>query len=151
MSAVLGEQNLEARLLEIRETIDRMDFRWDQGFITDRTDYLEKRVKLQQELEQLTPIPDDDLSRAADMLENFEKHWKACNNDAEAEYRLVKLIVERVYVQDEIVVAMTLKADYHVVLGNKTNEPTDFSVDPLYTSGSDGIRTRDLCLDRAIC
>ncbi len=152
MSEILGEQNLEGRLAEIKAAIERMDFRWDQGFITDKLDYLEKRVKLQQELEQLTPIPEDDLARAADMLENFEKYGKACNGDTEAQHRLIKLIVERVYVQDEAVVAMTLKADYHIVLGHKANGSTEITIDPsLYTFGDDGIRTRGLCLDRAIC
>ncbi|GIK65291.1 MAG: integrase [Chloroflexota bacterium] len=152
ISEILGEQSLEARLQEIRGAIERMDFRWDQGFITDKTDYLDKRVKLQQELEQLTPIPEDDLERAADILQNFAKYWANCGDDPEAQHRLIKLIIERVYVQDEEVVAMTLKADYHVVLGHKTNEPTEFTIDSsVYTCGSDGIRTRGLCLDRAAC
>ncbi len=50
MSEILGEQNLEERLTEIHETIDRMDFRWDQGFITDKNDYLEKRVSCSRSL-----------------------------------------------------------------------------------------------------
>jgi hypothetical protein len=54
MSEILGEQSLEERLAEIRGTIERMDFRWDQGFITDRDDFMDKRLKLQQELEKLT-------------------------------------------------------------------------------------------------
>ena len=53
ISEVLGELNLEQQLGEIRETIERMDFRWDQGFITDKNDYLEKRLKLQQEFRRL--------------------------------------------------------------------------------------------------
>jgi len=138
MSEILGEQNLEGRLSEIRAAIERMDFRWDQGFITDKMDYIEKRVKLQQELEQLIPLPEDDLVRAADILENFEKYWNACNGDTEEQHRLIKLIVERVYVQDEAVVALTMKADYHVVLGHNGNEPTTISVDSsLYTFGKD--------------
>jgi hypothetical protein len=129
-----------------------MDFRWDQGFITDKDEYLEKRVQLQQELERLTPIPEDDLERAADILTNFGKYWEGCKDDPEAEHRLVKLIVERVYVQDEQVVAMTLKANYHIVLGHNANGSTTISVDPsVYTCGDDGSRTRDLCLDRAVC
>ena len=52
ISETLGEQNLEQRRKEFQETINRMDFRWDQGFITDKDDYLEKRMRLQQELEQ---------------------------------------------------------------------------------------------------
>ena len=77
MGEMLGEQSIDERLATIRETIKRMDFRWDNGFITDEVDFMEKRLKLQQELEQYTPIPEDDLERAADMLENFATHWEA--------------------------------------------------------------------------
>ncbi len=43
------------------------------------------------------------------------------------------------YVEGEYVVAMTLKSDYHIVLGHKMNGSTEMTVDPyLYTSGSDG-------------
>ena len=56
------------------------------------------------------------------------------------------------YVEGEKVVAMTLKSDYHIVLGHKMNGPTEVTVDPyLYTNGSDGVRTRDLRLDRPTC
>jgi hypothetical protein len=91
---------------------------------------LEKRLKLQQELEGLTPIPEDDLERAADLLVNFREHWKACADDTEAQHKLVKLIVKRVYVSGEEVVAMTLRSDYHIVLGHKLNGPTKVPVDP---------------------
>lgn len=152
MAEMLGEQKLEERLAEIRETIERMDFRWDQGFITDKSDYLEKRVRLQQELEQLMPIAEDELERAVDILANFRHYWDSCNGDPDAQYRLIKLIVERVYVQDEDVVALTLKADYHVVMGHKTKEPTTIVAGSnSYRDGGDGSRTRDLCLDRAVC
>lgn len=113
--------------------------------------YLEKRVKLPQELEELTPIPEDNLERAADMLMNFEKHWNACAGDVEEQNKLIALIVERVYVEGSRVTAMTLKADYHVVLGTNEKGSPIVSEPYCYTSGDDGIRTRDLCLDRAIC
>ena len=152
MGEMLGEQSIDERLATIRETIKRMDFRWDHGFITDEIDFMEKRLKLQQELEQCTPIPEDDLERAADMLRNFKTHWEACGDDVEAKAGLMNLIVKRVYVLDEEIVAMTLRSDYHVVLGHKLNGPTEVSVDPfIYTNGSDGIRTRDLRLDRPTC
>jgi len=142
MSELLGEQNLEKRLEEIRATIARMDFRWDRGFVTDEKDYMDKRLQLQQELEQLTPVADDDLQRAVDILENFKEHWEACKDDPEAQHELVKLIVERVYVRNEQVVAMTLRSNYHLVLGHNVKEPTEFSVDPfVYTCGSDGPRS----------
>jgi hypothetical protein len=139
----MTEKNLEERLVEIHEAIERMDFRWDHGFIVDERDYIDKRLKLQHELEQLTPVPDDDLERAADLLENFAAHWRAREGDTEAQHELVKLIVERVYVNDERIVAMTLRSNYHIVLGHNVNGPTQVEVDPfLYTNGSDGPRSR---------
>ena len=151
MSDLLGEQQLEERLNEIRTIIKRMDTRWDHGFITDEEEYLQQRIKLQLELEQLTPVAEDDLTRAANLLSNFQSHWDRLEGNFEAQHELIKLIVERVYIQDEKVVAMTLHSNCHLVLGHNTNEPTSFEVDPLYTCGSDGVRTRDLRLDRPAC
>ncbi len=102
------KQDLEARLTEIRTVIERMDTRWDHGFITDEQKFLQQRIKLQQELEQLTPVDNNDLERAVDLLTNFATHWEACGDDIEAQSAFIKQIVERVYVQDEQVVAMTL-------------------------------------------
>ena len=141
MGAILGEISLQERLDEIREAIERMDFRWDNGFITDKHNYLEKRIQLQNDLEKLTPIPQDDLEKAADMLENFSSHWEALAGDPQGQHELIKLIVQRVYIEDDRVVAITLKADYHEVLGENTTEPAEAD-SVVYTSGSDGDRAR---------
>ena len=86
-----------------------------------------------------TPIAEDELKQAADLLSNFQSHWERLEGDEEARHELVKLIVERVYVQDDRVVAMTLRSNYHLVLNHKTNGPTEFTVDPsCVTYGSDG-------------
>ena len=139
MGDLLGEKNLNARIQEIKSVIARMDQRWDHGFFSSEEEYVQQRIKLQLELEQLTPVPDDELEQAADMLTNFKMHWERLEGDEEARHELVKPIVERVYVCDDRVVAMTLRSNYHLVLNHKTNEPTEFSVDSYrYTNGSDG-------------
>jgi DNA invertase Pin-like site-specific DNA recombinase len=145
VSEMLGERNLDERLAEIREIIQRMDMRWDHGFFADEEEYIEQRLKLQQELEQLTPIPDDDLEQAANLLNEFGTHWKRLEGKPKAQRDLVKLIVQRVYIEGKDVVAMTLCSNYHLVLGNNVKGPTEFSVDPfVYTSGSDGRCARRL-------
>ncbi len=141
MSELLGEQRLEERLTEIRDVIKRMDTRWDHGFFTNEQEYMEQRIKLQLELEQLTPIPMDDLERSADLLTNFKSHWERLEGNHEGQHELIKLIMERVYVKDKKVVAMTLRSNYHLVLGHNINGPTYQKVDPLYTCGNDGIRS----------
>ncbi|MCA9947820.1 MAG: hypothetical protein KC449_30270, partial [Anaerolineales bacterium] len=93
---------------------------------------------LQMEMEQLTPVPDDELEQAADMLENFKAHWDRLEGDEESRHELVSLIVERAYVQDEKIAALTLRSNYHLVLNHKANGPTYYEVDPLYAHGSDG-------------
>jgi DNA invertase Pin-like site-specific DNA recombinase len=128
MGQLLGDKKLEERISEIKGIIDRMDFRWDQGFITDKDAYLEQRVKLQQELEQLTPIPDDDLEIAADMLTNFEKHWNTLAHDPKAQQELLQLIVARVWVHGERVVGLSLRPNYHVAVGLESTKPTSISV-----------------------
>jgi hypothetical protein len=110
-----------------------MDRRWDNGFFTDEQEYLE----------QLAPVPDDELEQAADLLQNFKFHWERLEGDDDSRHELVKPIVERVYVRDEPVVAMTLHSNYQLVLGHKTNEPTPVEVDPfLCQNGSDGLGYR---------
>lgn len=129
MGELLGDQQLENRVAEIKQVIERMDFRWDHGFITDQEAYLEERVKLQQELEQLTPIPDDELQIAANIIENFEEHWRATEGDGPAQEELIKLIVARVWVKDDQVVAMSLRPNYHITLGLGNKKPTETAVD----------------------
>ena len=139
MGDLLGEQDLEARLNEIRGIIKRMDTRWDNGFVTNEQEYVDQRLQLQLDLEQLTPVPDDELQRAADILKDFSSHWERLDGDEESRHELIKLIVERAYVRDKQLIALTLRSNYHLVLGHKTNGPTYHEVDPIwFSSGSDG-------------
>jgi hypothetical protein len=63
--------------------------------------------------------------------------------ESEAPGALVKLIVERVYLDGDDVAAMTLRSNCHLVLGHNANGPTVDSVGPvLHMSGFDGIRAR---------
>lgn len=155
------------RIETIREMVERIDFSWENGFITP-DDYVEKRTQLQREMEALKPIDYDDLIEAADLLQNFNHYWLECEkvgNPAEARQQLVSKIVERVFVYADRVIAVALYGDFAVVLGENETAPQkvvdavrssleDMNVMSLETfsqCGSDGIRTRGLCLDRAVC
>ena len=81
--------------------------------------YLQQRVALQQELETLMPVDADELERAAALVENFATRLKACGSDIEEQAKLVQEIVERVYVQGDRVVGMTLKPIFHLVLNHR--------------------------------
>ncbi len=72
MSQILGEKDLEESIQGIKAKIKRMDVRWDNGFISSEQEYMKLRIELQHELEQLTPVADDELEQTANILENFE-------------------------------------------------------------------------------
>ncbi len=73
---------------------------------------------------------------AAGNLTNFDSYWAKAENDPEEQHRLLHLIFERIEVKENAVASVCLQPNYHVTF---------------YQSGSDGIRTRDLSLDRAAC
>jgi hypothetical protein len=81
------------------------------------------------------------LKRVADLLEHFATRWERTREDPEAQRELVKLIVERVHIDGEAVVAMTLRSIYNLVLGYNANGPTEFTVDPFScaTAGATGV------------
>ena len=143
MSQILGDKDLEGSIQEIQDKIKRMDMRWDNGFIPDEQEYMKKRIELQHELEQLTPVADDELEKTANILENFADHWQRLKGDEDGRHELVKLIIDRVYVEDETVVAMTLKSNYHLVIGHNAKEPTSHEVDPYTVPMVPGRERRD--------
>ncbi len=131
MGQLLGDTKLDERLKEVKTIIERMDFRWDNGFITDKDAYLAQRVKLQQELEQLAPMADDELETAADLLEHFTAHWEATNGDRQQQQRLIQLIVARVWIRGDKVVGLSLRPNFHVTVGLESDKSTNMSVDYL--------------------
>lgn len=116
MGERLSNQKLEERVKEIKQVIERMDFRWDYGFITDRHNYLSERVRLQQELEILTPVANDEVETAANLLQNFAQHWEALNGDRKKQQQLIQLIVTRVWVRGNNIAAISLRPDYHIII-----------------------------------
>ncbi len=142
VSQVIGNKQLEQRMGEIREIIMRMDFRWDNGFIADKNEYVEQRLKLQQELEELTPIPTNEIELAADILDNFPSHWQATNGDKKAQRELIQTVVERVYIDGKHVIALVLKPSFFCSLGGVagyTGTPTESNEKPSDTTSSEGL------------
>ena len=140
---MIGDRKLGQRPEEIHAAIEPMDFRWDHGFVTDKDAYVEKRLALQAELEQLTPIPDEDLEYAAEVLDHFEERWEAAEDDSEAQEYLLKLLLVRVWAKEGQIVGLCLRPDFHITAGLDAKRPTELVVDlegDCYRSGSGGLR-----------
>jgi len=59
------------------------------------------------------------------MLENFSGYWEDLAGDKNGRHELVKLIVERVYMDEDALLKMTRNPNYHLVLGHNAKGPTD--------------------------
>ena len=142
------------RMAELEEVVKRVDFSWEQGFLTPE-EYKNKRGQLQREMEALRPVDYDDLMVAEDLLRNFKTYWDACekvNKPEEARKQLLAKIVDRVFVYDHQVVGVTLHGNYSLILDtahmtspelvNTLREQTKKAVDGMSTTysqdGSDG-------------
>lgn len=100
-----------ARMGEIREIIERVDFPCDQGFISHE-ECIEKRQKLQQEMDVLRPMDCWSMIEAADLIENFRFYWEQCaevDRPEIARQQLLQKIVERVLVHNGQVSAMVIR------------------------------------------
>jgi len=123
----MNDDNLEHRLNEIRAATERIDFRWDQGFFPSKDEYVEKRKALENELASLMPIANDDsFVKAADLIGDFKKYWAATEGDVEAQNKLLHRIIDRVYLLDNEVIAITFKAEHHLILAETTKMPAVF-------------------------
>ena len=163
---MLGKERLDERIKEIEAIIERLDFRWDMGYLKQE-EYVEKREQLKAELAQLQPIPQDELIEAHRTLKEFPTKWKEA--DAEGRQRLLNLILQRVWVCDDQLCAIMLRPSYYVSVHQAIKdgmiqdlqqdqlppflqkENGNFRVMESCRCGSDGDRTRDLGLDRAAC
>ncbi len=110
---------IAARLNELHQIIENMDFRFDYGLIVDKQEYLTKRAELQREYDKLKPAANTDLlENAADLIDNFTERFEACNGDIDEQNRLISRIISRVYVEGKQVVGIMFVSDIHAVLHN---------------------------------
>lgn len=114
----IGDADVLKRLEELRTIARNMDFRFDKGLIIDPDEYVKERKKVQEELDQLTPLlsVSDELEQAASLLKSFSAHFAACGDDVQKQHELVKLIIEHVYVRDNIVTRVVFTQECEIVL-----------------------------------
>lgn len=111
------------RMAQVEETMKRVDFSWEQGFLTPEK-YVMKRNRLRDEINSLMPLDYDELVAAADLLENFGAHWKNCadSDDPKKERQsLLGEIVDKVFVCDGHVTGITLKEAFRIILNGAHN------------------------------
>ena len=133
----------EARRRQIISRLERIRELYGWGDL-DRSAYRQERDALTTEL--ATLVVDDDrsrvLARAATFLSDLPLAWGQATQAQRN--RLARLIFQQVRIHDDRVVAVLPQPDFMPFFALEA-----LSKDS--TGGSDGIRTRDLSLDRAAC
>lgn len=116
-----------ARLEELKAIVERINFSWEQGFLGPE-EYDNKITQLKREMESLRPVDYDELMEAADLIEHFSSYWQQCSTmdrPEEARKQLLSKIVDRVFVYDDRVIAITLYRDFSVILDEGQAAPQD--------------------------
>ena len=103
-----------------------------------------RRDAINAELAASAPGPVPDLDQAQRVLEDFSIFWRK-ESDPAAKRQLLSLIFERVWLDEQRVVAVQPKAPFAPFFQQRPAE----TAGKRCGSGSDGTRTRDLCRDRA--
>ena len=128
-------------------------------------DALRVYAGIQHEIEKLIPFEREELDSKVDLIRNFQTYWLEADkldSTKDARFQLLDKIVRGVFVHDKCVIAVALYAEFAVIFGgqkmhffsvkstleelNAKGAAVDCALD-----GSDGIRTRDLHLDRVAC
>ncbi len=126
----------ERKRVRINAKIRRAQELYVEGLMT-REDYDLKKLEAQSELDALKPVDLADMSQVAKLLSRLPQVWPLAN--AEERKTLCQAMLERVYVRSNDIVAIQPRPELWALFMSVVG------------SGPDGIRTRDLGLDRAAC
>lgn len=110
---LLNQKQVHDRIDEIKQIIERLDMRWDMGFM-NKEEYLQKRTQLQEELKGAQPLPRENLDQALKLFREFRRLWEE-GNPYERKH-LLSVIVEKVWVKGNEISAITLRPSYHMVV-----------------------------------
>ena len=132
-------------------------------------EYVDKMHQLEREIASMRPLDYDRLEEAYDLITHFKSYWDQCgevDDPIEARQQLMAKVVDRVFIYDDKVIAISLPSDFGIVLDMPEAAPNQvleavskrinksastISSGTRTQDGSDGIRTRDLRLDRPAC
>jgi site-specific DNA recombinase len=128
-------QELDAKRARLESQLERARKLYYLGDWTE-SEYAAERARLHRELDALRPIKQIDVTQAGELLRDFGDLYG--NGSLENRKRLLNTMLEKVFLEGDEICAITPRRELY---------PLMFA----YGGGPDGIRTRDLGLDRAAC
>lgn len=115
---LLEDRALDQQIADIKTMIKRMDFRWDEGFFLDKEEFLQKRRILQRMLTGIHPDTtlENEIEQANEIWKDFPGYWDSLDGDKKARKSLLRLLLSKVLIKDNDVLAIILRPDYHIKL-----------------------------------
>lgn len=110
----LDSKRAEERIADITNILKQMEWRWDTGLMTDQDTFTEQYKALQTEIDALQPLVDDSITQAWRFVNNFRTEWER-SRDVEDQQKLIRMLIERVYVRNGCLESVVLKPDYRFV------------------------------------
>jgi site-specific DNA recombinase len=98
------------RMEEILKEIERIDFSWQKGWMT-QADYIQKRQQLQHDIETSRSLDYDKFVDGAALLRDFKIHWEKCSIIKE-QMELLDKVIERVIVKDNKIHSIILRGGF---------------------------------------
>jgi DNA invertase Pin-like site-specific DNA recombinase len=118
----MGDANVTEKLEDLRALLAQMEHLSLTTVIHDIQAFVQRKQQVEYEIDRILPMIDLDLVRqAADLIQNFRTHFEDCNGDIDRQNQLISKIVERVYIQEKSVVAITFRSDIHLLLTHGTS------------------------------
>ena len=163
-----GVDNLEKRRDDLRSQLRRLNYQFEHGLIdeADTAAYEKKAQRLIREINTIVVPNTTHVVETGEQLITFSAAWAKA--DMAHKHAILREMFEAIYVDTDAMQIVSVKPyaefvplfrqtqmierDYQFVLENKKAAQDLESSERSYVQyGSDGIRTRDLCLDRAAC
>ena len=99
----------DQRRNELEQSVERLDFRWDMGFI-EKEDYLAKRKALQQQLRNNQPIAEQEIIEAETRLRKFKTDWETTDLGQRKEFFFA--LVESIWVSGGTIKSIRLRSPF---------------------------------------
>ncbi len=124
----------EQKRRQLQAQLERAKQLFIQGDLTG-DEYKTEKMRVHASLSRLQPVTGRSLIDAGELLSDFSRIWGLAN--LEERKRLLRASLEAAYIEKSAITAVKPRPEFYNLI---------------YRSGGpDGIRTRDLCLDRAAC
>ena len=107
---------------ELEQSLVRLDFRWDMGFI-EKQDYLVKRNTVQQQLRNNQPIAEQEIIEAETRLRKFKTDWESADLVQRKEYFCA--MIESVQICGGMIKSIKLRAAFTYLARHATNTKID--------------------------